>query len=162
MTGPRDWDKELAEIDKVIERGSGAPPQPRASEQPGVARPAAIPGPTARASRRSVALTWLWTSLALALALALLVWPYDKGCGIRLVFFLGAAGMTGLAGLIGAVSAWAHRRALAHVISLLVIGWAAVMAGREVLPRTGYAKQTATWTCPSQIPGEPAPTTSNP
>lgn len=161
MTGPRDWDKELAEIDKVIERSGG--PSAGVPDKSSPTRPAALPGsPVPRTSRRSVALTWLWTSLSLGLALALLVWPYDKSCGIRLVFFLGAAGMTGLTGLVGSVSAWANRRGLAHVVSLLVIVWAASMAGREILPRIGYAKQAASWTCSSQIPGEPTPTTSNP
>jgi hypothetical protein len=163
MTGPRDWDKELAEIDKAIEKQTGgradAPAASRGDAS--VARPPAVAQASApRVQRRAVALTWFWTSLAVALALALLVWPYDKSCGIRLAFFLGGAGMTGLVGLLGGVAAWANRRGLAHVLSLLVLAWAAVMAAREVLPRIGYAKQAATWSCQSQIPGEPSPTTS--
>ncbi len=149
MTGPRDWDKEMAEIDKVIERSSGVAGQRGVPDKPGGARPATRTEPSAPATRRSVALTWLWAALSVALALALLVWPYDKACGIRLAFYLGAAAMTAVVGLLGSAAAWSNRRVLAHVISLLVVAWAAVMAAREVLPRIGYAKEAATWSCPT-------------
>jgi hypothetical protein len=160
MTGPRDWDKELAEIDKVIEQGGraeaskGEVTKGEATRGPASTAPVA---PAPRAKRRSVALTWFWTSLAIALTVALLVWPYDKSCGIRLVFFLGAAGITALVGLLSSLSAWSNRRGLAHVVSLLVMVWAGVMAAREVLPRIGYARQTATWGCSAQVPVEPVP-----
>jgi len=146
---PRDWDRELAEVDRAI-----------AKQQPPAALPAA-PGVPAHppVRRRSVALTWFWSGLALVLAVALLLWPYDKGCGIRLIFFLGAAGLTLLAGVLGALAAWAHRRALAHLVSLLVIVWAIVIIVREILPRAGYAKEARDWTCPA---APPAPTPAPP
>jgi uncharacterized membrane protein YfcA len=135
---PRDWDKELADIDRAM------------------AKPAApAPGPAPTARRRFVALTWFWTGLAIVLAVALAVWPYDKNCGLRLVFFIGAGGIALLAGVLGALASWAHRRGLAHFISLLVILWAGVMVIREILPRTGYAKESRDWTCP---PPPPVPT----
>ena len=85
--------------------------------------------------------------------------PYDKLCGIRLIFFLFAAGLALLMGFLGALASWAHHRALAHVISLVVMAWAAAVVAREVLPRTGYAKQDLTWTCPEEPPAAaPAPT----
>ena len=140
---PRNWDKELAEVDRAI-----------AKQQP-----ASAPVPAGRtvppAQRRFVALTWFWTGLAVVLAVALGVWPYDKNCGLRLIFFLGAGGIALMAGLLGALAAWANRRGLAHLISLLVIGWASVMVLREILPRAGYAKEARGWTCP---PAPPAPT----
>jgi hypothetical protein len=100
-----------------------------------------------------VALTWFWAVLAVALALALLIWPYDRACGLRLVFFLGAAGITLLVGFLAAVAAWTHRRAFAHIAALAVIAWAAIAAAREVLPRVGYARESLRWGCSSQ----PAP-----
>jgi hypothetical protein len=106
-----------------------------------------------------VALTWFWVVLAVALAIALPLWPYERGCGLRLVFFLGAVGVTGLVGLLAALASWAHRRGFAHVVSLGVIAWAAVVGLREALPRVGYAKAVRTWTCdiaPSQ-PAAPGP-----
>jgi hypothetical protein len=110
-----------------------------------------------------VALTWFWTGLAVVLGLGLAIWPYDKLCGLRLIFFLFAAGLALLMGFLGTFASWAHRRALAHVLSLAVIAWAAVVVAREVLPRTGYAKTELTWTCPEEPPAAaPAPTPSAP
>ena len=149
MTQPRDWDKELADVDRAI-----------AKQQPGSA-----PAPAGRtmppAQRRFVALTWFWTGLAVILAIALAVWPYDKNCGIRLIFFLGAGGIALLAAVLGALAAWSHRRGLAHLLSLLVIAWASVMLLREILPRAGYAKESRGWTCPQTAPA-PAPATPAP
>jgi hypothetical protein len=139
---PRDWDKELADIDRVI------------AKQP--TPPAA--GPAAPTRRRFVALTWFWTGLAIVLAVALAVWPYDKNCGLRLIFFIGAGGIALLAGVLGALASWAHHRGLAHFISLLVVLWAGVMVMREILPRVGYARESRDWTCPSPPPtSNPAP-----
>ena len=147
---PRDWDKELANIDRAIAK------QP----SPGGAPVAvATPGPR----RRFVALTWFWTAIATILAVALVLWPYDKSCGIRLIFFLGAAVLAVVLGALGAFSSWAHRQGLAMVLSLLVILWAGVMAAREILPRAGYAKRALEWTCPSAPPAPvPAPVPQSP
>jgi hypothetical protein len=148
---PRDWDKELADIDRAVAKQpapapSGAPPE------------AGQTLPWAR--RRFVALTWFWTGLAIVLAVALAVWPYDKNCGLRLIFFLGAGGIALLAGVLGALASWSHRRGLAHLISLLVIVWSGVMVVREILPRAGYAKESRDWTCPQSPPApNPAPQT---
>lgn len=147
---PRNWDKELADVDKAIAR-QPVPPAPAAGT---VGTRAAQP------SRRLVALTWFWTALALILAIALPLWPNDKSCGLRLVFYLGAAGIALLMGVLGAMSSWSYRRGLAHVLSLLAIVWAGVMAAREILPRAGYARQELTWSCPEAPPTDPPPTSA--
>ena len=136
---PRNWDKELSDIDKVIAKQPAPAP---AGERPAVTPP----------QRRFVALAWFWTALAVILAVALPLWPNDKSCGLRLVFYLGAAGIALLMGMLGALSSWAYRRGLAHLLSLLAIVWAGVMAAREILPRTGYARQELRWTCPETPP----------
>jgi hypothetical protein len=146
---PRDWDKEMANIDKAIAKQSG----------PGPAAP--IPVPTPVPQRRFVALTWFWTLVATVLAVALVLWPYDKSCGIRLIFFLGAAFLAVVLGVLGAFTSWANRQGLAMVLSLLVILWAGVMGAREVLPRAGYAKQALEWTC-SAPPPAAAPVPQSP
>jgi hypothetical protein len=148
---PRNWDRELADIDKVIAKGSvpaagGSVP---AGRGPGV--PAGAPVP-----RRSVALTWFWVLLAVALAAALPLWPYQRSCGLQLIFFMGATGVTALIGLLGALASWASRRGFAHVLSLAVILWSTVIGLREVLPRVGYAKTVRTWTCEA-VPTQPGP-----
>jgi hypothetical protein len=142
---PRDWDKELANIDRAI------------GKQPNPAGPA-VPVPTPTPQRRFVALAWFWAVVATVLAVALLLWPYDKSCGIRLIFFLGAAVLAVLLGVVGAFTSWAHRQGLAMLLSLLVILWAGVVAAREILPRAGYARNALDWTCPSVPPAAaPAP-----
>jgi hypothetical protein len=144
---PRDWDREMANIDKAI-----------AKQQPAATGPVQSGSPPPTLQRRFVALTWFWTGIAVLLAVALLLWPFDRNCGIRLVFFIGAGALALLAGVIGAVTSWAHRRGLAHLLSLLVTVWAAVMVTREILPRVGYAKEARDWTCPPPPPvPNPAP-----
>jgi hypothetical protein len=147
---PRNWDRELADIDRVIEKGPAPAGTPARLPAPGP--PPAVKG--------SVAMTWFWVVLALLLAVALPIWPYGKACGLQLFFYLGAAALALLAGLAGALSSWAMRRGLAHVLSLVVVVWAGAMAAREVLPRVGYAAQSETWLCPATP--EPAPPARDP
>jgi len=142
---PRDWDKELANIDRAMAK-QGEPPPGR-------------PVPTAPPGKRFVALAWFWSVLAILLAVALIVWPYDKSCGIRLIFFLGACLLALLAGVVGGITSWAHRRGVPFLLSLLVVLLAGLMAAREVLPRVGYARENLEWTCP---PAPPAPTPAPP
>jgi len=164
---PRDWDRELADIDRAMAK-QGDAPVPAA---PGAARAPAPSGAAPR--RRSVALTWFWVLLAVVLAAALLLWPYQHGCGLQLVFLLGAAGVTAVIAVLAAVASWSHRRALAHVISLLVLLWAGFVVVREALPRVGYARTSLTWMCntepaapaqtaPARAPAAPAPTGTTP
>jgi hypothetical protein len=150
---PRDWDRELANIDRVIAKQGNAPVPAPAPATPGRA-PVAPPGPV---RRRSVALTWFWALLAVALGVALVLWPYQRTCGLQLAFFLGAAGITAVIAILGALASWAHHRGLAHVISLVVLLWAGFVVLREVLPRVGYARTSLTWTCPAQ-PAAPTQT----
>lgn len=158
---PRDWDREMADIDRAIAKQNvpGAPaPTPPA---PDARRPALPAGPRP-VRRRSVALTWFWVALAVALGVALAIWPYERACGLQLFFYLGAVGVTVLAGLLGALASWSHRRAVAHVLSLLVMTWAAVAAAREVLPRTGYAAAARVWMCTATPAAPAAPAASAP
>jgi hypothetical protein len=138
---PRNWDKELSDIDRTIAGQPAPPPVPPPAGQP----PKLI-------QRKFVALTWFWTGLAVVLALGLAIWPYDRLCGIKLIFYLFAAGLALLMGVLGSLASWAYRRGLAHVLSLAVIVWAAVVVTREVLPRVGYARQELSWTCPEEPP----------
>jgi hypothetical protein len=156
VTEPRNWDRELADIDHAIAKQGSAPvPAPVPPPVPG-ARPTA-PAAAGPVRRRSVALTWFWVLLAVALAVALLVWPYQRACGLQLIFYLGAAAVTAVIAVLGAVASWSHRRGLAHVVSLAVLLVAGFVALREVLPRVGYARTSRTWMCPTE-PAAPART----
>ncbi len=152
MSEPRDWDKELAAIDKVMARGpvaggGGAAPSP--AERGGGA-PARIGGASGGA-RFGTLTTWLRVLLGLVLAVAITQWPYKTACGFNLAMYLGAIATVVVAGLWSAVSSWQRRLGLAHLLSLGVLGWGLVLGAREILPRTGYAREVRTWTCTTEV-----------
>lgn len=151
MTGPpRDWDKEMAEIDKIIAKtpavssqgsgvkalGSGAP-----------ARSGADVAPVVR-SKRTLITAWVRVILGVAVAAGVTQWPYAHACGMALYLYLGAAGGVVLAGLWGVVTTWNRRMGVAHTLSLLVTLWGAALAGKAVLDRSNYVKHPLAWTCP--------------
>ena len=148
---PRDWDKELAAIDKVIEQSPTPPPAGRALARGGAARAPATAGPMAAApapaARRERMATWLRVGLTVATAAALPFWPYGRECGIWLFLYMGAAGFVALSALWAAGSSWRRRQGFAHLLALLALAWTLGLVAREVLPRIGYARSAATWTC---------------
>jgi hypothetical protein len=169
---PRDWDKELAAIDKLMAAGPPAPaaspaPAPPAGRAPapapagGPARSAAAPGRYARF------FTWVRLVLGLALGAAMTQWPYTHGCGVPLFAYLGGVAAVLVAATWSTISSWRTRSAVAHFLSLALFVWGGFLAAREVLPRIGYAKQTAGWSCraaaaPTPSRAAPAPTQSPP
>ena len=158
---PRDWDKELAQIDKLIATGGAG----AGAQVPAAAGGAAQPAPRAArapalpegAPRRGVFFTWLRLLLGLALGVAITQWPYVRGCGLPLFGYLVAVAGVIVAGLWSAVSSWRSRSAFAHGLSIALFCWGGVLAAREVLPRIGYARTTATWFCPADRGKAPAP-----
>ncbi len=138
---PRDWDKELAEIDKLVARGGSAASAPVPAQRHGGSAPAVSGG------RFSGFTTWLRVGLGLVLAVAMTQWPYPSACGFNLLVYLGAIATVSVAGLWSAVTSWQRRLGAAHVLSLLVLLWGLTLTAREVLPRVGYAAQARTWTC---------------
>ncbi|MEP7176269.1 MAG: hypothetical protein ABI860_06920 [Gemmatimonadales bacterium] len=143
---PRDWDREMADIDRMADQQRGTPA--------GGIPPAPGSGPYAPARRGPVALTWFWALLAVALAVALPLWPYQRACGLKLFFYLGAVVVTLVIAIVGALASWGNRRGFAHVLSLLVVLWVGAVAAHEVLPRIGYAKASLAWMCTTE-PGAP-------
>jgi hypothetical protein len=143
----RDWDKEMAKIDRQLEQASDEAlfPAPRD------ATPAQKIEVVTRREKTNTAGAVLRLLLAVALGLAMLVWPYDTRCGVGIAAYLGATAVLIGAGVWSAVWSWRHRTARAHVASLLIVVWGVVLGAREVLPRAGYAKPTlerpATWVC---------------
>jgi hypothetical protein len=144
--GPeRDWDKELADIDRLMAKtppGRPAPPAAGAGP-PAVSRARSAPP----VGRRQSLFTWVRVGLGATLGAAMTQWPYGHACGVGLWLYLGAVGTVGLAGIWGAVGSWRHRMPVAHVVSLLVLLWGGVLAAAIVLPRIGYAREAASWFC---------------
>lgn len=147
---PRDWDRELAKIDRLIEQGKGAPPPAKAAG--GKAAPAAGPQsapalPAPPRGKKDIAGAWLRVLLGVALGAGMTQWPYDAHCGTGLFLYLAPAALVVLVGLWSAATAWRRRIGLAHVISLLVVLWGLVLVAQVVLPRTGYLGSHLPWGC---------------
>jgi hypothetical protein len=143
---PRDWDKELAAIDKVIASqpaGRAEAPAPAGATRAGSPAPASD-----RPIGRMAALTtWLRVLLGVLLAAAITQWPYPSACGVNLAVYLGAIGAVVVAGAWSGATSWTRRQGWAHLFSLLVLLWGLVLGAREILPRIGYAAHHAAWTC---------------
>ena len=166
----RDWDKEMAKIDKQLASISdealvGKPvaqtgpagKAPAAKALPaGRAPVAALPsGGTVERETRGWAV-YLRLLLSVAAGVALVIWPYDTRCGTGLFGYLGATAIVTASGIWSAVWTWRHRAPRAHTISLLLILWGMVLGTIQVLPRIGYGKpdpqHPATWACTNDIP----------
>ena len=154
MTAPRDWDKELAEIDKVIASDKGGLPGNVPALAPGKGAPrAAISAPATVSSQsltrhRDKLGVWFRTLLGIAGAAALPFWPYGKSCGTMLYLYLLAALAIAVTGIWAMRGAWTHRRGVAHIGGLLVLLAGLSFAAIEILQRTGYAAVRLGWTCP--------------
>ena len=149
---PRDWDRELAEIDKIIAKTPATPPQRTpgsapvpAPPQPGAAAPAAAPALPARRGARAGA--WLVTLLVAALAIGIPFWPYGQACGIGLIGYVAAVGVLVLASIWALVVTWRQRVGLAHALATITLLWGLGLAAAVFLPRIGYASASLGWNC---------------
>lgn len=143
---PRDWDREMAEIDKVIAKGGGVGPAPVPAPRAAGAAPA--PGGSGLAvSRKQALTTWIRALLGILLVGGILQWPYAHRCGLGLVLYLGASGTVVVAGLWTMFVSWRRRQGWAHTVGLLTLLAGLGLVAMAVLPRLGYAKVTLPWLC---------------
>ena len=147
----RDWDKEMAAIDQVIATGGyvapsgpGATPPPQAGGGTGAPAPARPQG-----GLHHFFAVWGRTLLGIGWAAGIFNWPWVHGCGMWLYFYLGAVVILAFAGLWIMRVSWVRRVGLSHVIGLALLGYAAWLGASTILPRTGYAKVAASWSCPA-------------
>ena len=150
MTGPpRDWDKEMAEIDRLMAKqpvGQGA--REPGSQGARALQPRSAAPPVAIGRREALG-TWFKVFLGSGTAAAVaFFWPYAHGCGLQLYGYLAAAGGAVLVALWGAVASWKSRMGLAHVIAVLSMLLGAGLIAKTVLDRTGYPKVPSSWSCP--------------
>lgn len=143
---PRDWDREMAEIDKVIAKGGavGPAPVPAARSAGAAAAPA---GAGVAVSRKQALTTWIRALLGIVLVGGILQWPYAHRCGLGLVLYLGASGTVVVAGLWTMVVSWRRRQGWAHTVGVLTLLAGLGLVAMVVLPRLGYAKVTLPWLC---------------
>ncbi|HVX38063.1 MAG TPA: hypothetical protein VHB25_00725 [Gemmatimonadaceae bacterium] len=166
----RDWDKELAKVDKQLASLSDDQlmgPPPAAAPTKGGKAPAApaAKAPAATGEPRATTNFGVFARLTLSvlLGIGMVLWPYPARCGAGLAGYLAAVVVVVTSGVWSAVWTWRHRAAKAHTLSLLLVLWGLVLGSLEVLPRIGYAKPDArhpgTWSC-AQTPisqANPAP-----
>lgn len=141
----RDWDKEMAEVDRLLNKLPYAEPALGRSSGERTIKKTAVSGRAAvGGAEPSRGGTWAKVALGLLVAIGVTpgVWPYGHGCGLRLLFYLLGVGMVIATGLWAGVSSWRRRLGLAHVIAQVLIVWGAVLATRELLPRAGTAVGT--------------------
>ena len=143
----RDWDKELAKIDKQLETVSDEQLFPKSAAKT-TSQAQAIVEKQSRTSTLGVLVRLL---LAVALGIGMIFWPYQARCGFGLFAYLLAVVVLIGAGVWSAVWAWRHRAGKAHVLSLLIVVWGTILGAQELLPRIGYAKPTlehpSVWQC---------------
>ncbi len=179
------WDDELKRIDRQLAELSdekllaaaeaspaakpAAPAAPAAPAKGGAraaqpsAAPVSRPAPPA-SSRKTLAGIALRLTLVATLAGALVFWPYEARCGLGLAGYLAATGALVAGGVWSSVWSWRHRAPRAHVASLVLTLFGIALAGREVLPRVGYAQADpvrAGWSCAAVAPA-PAPVQESP
>ncbi len=148
MAEPRDWDKELADIDRLIEKPGGSRPVPPKPGSRPVGKPALAAGPERRGvTRKEVLGTWARTAFGVALAISVVQWPFASPCGFPLMIHAGAIGMVMVAGVWSAVVSWRRRIGAAHVASLVTLLTGVILALLLILPRIGYAREAASWFC---------------
>jgi len=164
----RDWDKELAKIDKQLGAMSDdqlaaftAQIPAKTGDAPAkggkpVKLPAKASGAAPSTAREQTTKAWAVYArllISVALGVAMIVWPYPSRCGAGLAGYLAAVGVVIGSGIWSAVWTWRHRASRAHTLSLLLILWGLVLGSMEVLPRVGYAKPDANhptnWSCPA-------------
>lgn len=152
----RDWDKELAKVDKQLASLSD---DKLLAPSPGTGKRDVAP--PAKGAARDVAgergkTPWgvyARLTISVLLGVGMTMWPYPSRCGPGLAAYLAAVVVVITSGVWSAVWTWRHRASHAHMLSLLLILWGLVLGSMEVLPRVGYAKpdlsHPAAWSCPA-------------
>jgi hypothetical protein len=150
----RDWDKEMAQVDRLLSKlpTHEPPPAPRPAGRSAVAAESG----ERRLTMREWLGTWVRVGLGLVIGIAITQWPYAHSCGLKLDVYLLAVSGVIAAGVWSSISSWKRRLAVAHTLSQLLVIWGVLLGSREVFPRVS-AGSTATWSCPS-TPAAPAPT----
>lgn len=153
MSADRNWDRELAKIDRLMgeDQPAADPKVPAKRDQ---ANPADKQKPTA-GGKGEVRATgpskpprlWLMTLAGLIGAIALFMWPYGTDCGLPLyVYIVGAFAVLG-ASLMTMRAAWQRHRGVAMLIGIITMLVALALMAAVILPRTGYAVVTLPWSC---------------
>ncbi len=116
------------------------PGQPAAGPRGAAVKPAPSPGAL-------LAGTWARAGLAVILCAALSQWPYARDCGLGISLYLTGVTLALATAAWASVISWRRRVAAAHVVALVALLGAIVLGAERVLPRVGYARASAGWSC---------------
>lgn len=143
----RDWDKELREVDRLLNQLPTHREDQMAAAASAKRTPvaAATGAPQDSGSRLG---TWARVGLGLLVGIGMPFWPYGHTCGFKLLFYAIGVLAVVVAGVWSGLSSWKRRMGMAHLLSQLLVIWGLILAAGVVLPRVGYAKDAATWFCP--------------
>jgi len=100
-----------------------------------------------RIERPSLIGLWGRAALGVTLGVMMTAWPYFRECGLPLFGYLSAVAAVVVAGGWIAVTAWKLQNPIAHILAIVLLFWGLILAGDELLPRTGYAAVQASWQC---------------
>ena len=147
------------EVDRLLARLAAG--HRDAHEAPRAAAGQRPPRPVVGVARRSGApptraervVLWARVALGVGFGAFMTQWPYSHGCGWPLAGYLGAVAMVLLAGGWIALASWELRSGVAHLLALVLFFWGIVLAAEQLLPRTGYAAERASWQCGAQSRG---------
>jgi hypothetical protein len=169
----RDWDKELAKVDRQLASLSDEALLPETRAKADAAKgakgvrgggTAALPADTGDVRGGTPWGVYVRLALSVALAVGIVMWPYQSRCGLGLAGYLAGVAVVTASGIWSSIWTFRHRASRSHTLSLLITLWGLILGAIEILPRLGYAKPNAqhpaAWTCPAPTP--PAPTTTTP
>jgi len=166
----RNWDKELAKVDKqlaslsdeaLLQPAGGAKAEAGRGGKGSMGRaPAALSPDTGDVTTGFPWGMYARLTLSVLLGAGMVVWPYQYRCGLGLAGYLAAVVVVITSGVWSSIWTWRHRASRSHTLSLLIILWGLILGSIVVLPKVGYAKPDAQhpagWAC--QAPTAPAPT----
>jgi hypothetical protein len=147
----RDVDRLLAQLSRQgpqVDDGREAPPS-RISRRAAGSRPTSTAAAlrTRESGRHETLGLWSRVALGGTLGLGLTQWPYPRECGWALLGYLAPVAMVMLSGAWIGFASWKIRNAVVHLVALVLVYWGIVLAAEQILPRIGYAAETASWRC---------------
>src|SRR5579885_1063019 len=119
----RDWDKELAKIDKQLgslrdeDLLAPAPVPAKAGAAPAAGKAKAAPAAAPERATKAWAV-YARLTISVLLGIGMLIWPYPSRCGAGLAGYLAAVVVVITSGVWSAVWAWRHSASPAHRRSL--------------------------------------------
>ena len=99
---------------------------------------------------------WPKILLVASLGVGLVFWPYAHGCGLGLTSYFVALGVLLVTAAWSLQAAWRQHSAWAYGIGLAIVVWGAALSLTQVLPRVGYARHSAFWSCQAGLAPPPA------